>query len=313
VVEGVVDISRRLGWHEDAIDWLLTTRHAVAALRYVKEGGFPVTAEMFDRLAERYLDERAPGMESHEALQSTFLNLLSAVVQTVPQSEAGQRVEDFFFKAYGRFIFADTIGETGTSLLLRVRASAVIIALVHLELQLRREPSPQLLEFGRRLARAAAETGDPRLAACDAYFHDMRQFGRAAQRFELAAGGLELAPPNLAVLGHSSKRYRDVVEKLMADGAIEEAELYCRMNHDPGLAAAFAEKRGDMKDALRYYRDARDLDGALRCARASGDERVVARALEWRGEYAEALRIWRVLGRKADVARLLKKYPLLGG
>ena len=84
------------------------------------------------------------------------------------------------------------------------------------------------------------------------------------------------------------------------------------MNRDPGLAAAWAEKRGEFQGAVRYYREARDLDGALRCALASGDKRTVARVREWRGEVAEALRIWKQLGRKADVARLLKKYPLLG-
>ncbi len=95
----------------------------------------------------------------------------------------------------------------------------------------------------------------------------------------------------------------------MAAGEVDDAEMYCRINDDPGLAAAWAEKRGDMKSATGYYRDARDFDATLRCARASGDARTVARALEWRGDYAEALAAWRSLGRKADVARVLKKIP----
>ena len=97
----------------------------------------------------------------------------------------------------------------------------------------------------------------------------------------------------------------------MAAGATEEAERYCRMNHDPGLAATWAEKNGNLKAAAKYYREAHDLDGALRCALASGEELTIARVREWRGEFTEALRIWKKLGRTADVARLVKKYPLL--
>ena len=98
---------------------------------------------------------------------------------------------------------------------------------------------------------------------------------------------------------------------LMAAGETEEAELYCRIQRNSALAAAFAEKRGDFNGAVKYFREARDLDGALRCARASSDERMLARVHEWRGEHGEALRIWKKLDRKREVARLLKKYPLL--
>jgi hypothetical protein len=62
---------------------------------------------------------------------------------------------------------------------------------------------------------------------------------------------------------------------------------------------------------VKYYREAKDIEGALRCAQGTGDERQVARVREWRGEYGEALQIWKKLGRKADVELLLKKRPLL--
>jgi hypothetical protein len=97
----------------------------------------------------------------------------------------------------------------------------------------------------------------------------------------------------------------------MDAGSIEKAERYCRENRDPGLAALWAEKRGDLKGAVRCYREARNLDGALRCAQGSGDELTIARVREWRGELTEALQIWKRLGRTADIARVLKKYPLL--
>lgn len=313
VVEEVADISRRLGWHEDAIDWMLSSGDTSAALRYARDGGFPVSMESFERLAGRHLGDRRRNVESRSDLHETLFSLLAAAAQPLPADELTQKVEAFFERAYGRFTPADRIPDVGLALLLQARASAAIVNILYFELQFRREPSRRVLEFGERLARTAAESRDPRIMACHACFQDLRTFGGPGAGFEEAAALLPLARDTAAILGRSRRRYREAVDLLMADGAIEDAELYCRINRDPGLAASWAEKRGALKDAVKYFRDARDLDGALRCAQASSDQSVVARAREWRGEYAEALRIWRKLGRKADVARLLRKYPLLGG
>jgi len=312
VDEAVADISRKLGWHEDAIDWMLASGNTSAALRYAKDGGFPVSLESYDRLADGHLGDRRRSVDSSSELRATLLHLLAAAVQPIPPEEAARRVESFFQRAYGQFASTDRIPDEGLALLLRSRASTAIMNLLHYDLQFLREPSNHILEFGERLARTAAETQDLRLAVCDAYFQDVRQFGTTGEGFEVAAARLPLTRDSATILGFSRRRYREAVDVLMADGATEEAERYCRMNRDPGLAATWAEKRGEYQSAVRYYREARDLDGALRCARASGDKRTVARALEWRGEFPEALRIWKQLGRKADVARLLKKYPLLG-
>ncbi|MGO9310420.1 MAG: UvrD-helicase domain-containing protein [Spirochaetia bacterium] len=310
-VESVAEVSRALGWHEEAIDWMLISDNTSAALRYAEGGGFPVSLESFDRLAGRYLDDRRRSSKAFEEVCETLLHLLIAAAEPLPAEAMTEKVEGFFARAYGRFIFASHLPDAGLELLLRARASTPIMSLLQYELQVTQEPDARVLEFGERLSRTAEEIADTRLAACRAYFLDMRQFRRPAEGFESAAARLPVARDTVAILGRSRRRYREAVDLLMAEGAIDDAELYCRINHDHGLAAAWAEKRGDMKGALKYYREARDLDGALRCALASGDERTVARAREWRGEMAEALRIWKRLGRKADVARLLKKHPLL--
>jgi tetratricopeptide (TPR) repeat protein len=197
------------------------------------------------------------------------------------------------------------------ALLVRARACTAIMGLLNYDLTVFREPSQRIMELGESLARSATETQDLRIAACHAYFKDMRQTGRTGEGFEKAAARLVLAPNTAAILGRSRARYREAVDLLMSAGSIEEAERYCFMNGDPGLAAAYAEKRNDLKAAARYYRDVRDMDGALRCAKASGDAPTIARVYEWRGEVTEALRIWKQAGRNRDVARLLKKYPLL--
>jgi tetratricopeptide (TPR) repeat protein len=312
VVEAVADVSHKLGWHEDAIDWMLASGNSSAALSYARHGGFPVSPESFDRLLDSHLEEGQRSMKAYQESLATFLHLLAAATQPLPPENATQRVEAFFERAYGQFASADRIPDEGLALLLRARASTAIMNFLNYELQIAREPNRRVQEFGERLARTAEETRDLRLAACHAYFQDLRQFGRTAAGFEQAAARLPLARDSATILGLSQRRYREAVDLLMAAGATEEAERYCRMNRDPGLAAAWAEKRGDLHSAVRYYREARELDGALRCAQASADDRKVARVREWRGEFTEALRIWRKLGRKSDVARLLKKYPLLG-
>jgi hypothetical protein len=311
VDEAVADVSRKLGWHEDAIDWLLSTRNAAAALRYAREGGFPVSLEAFDRLMERHRDDQQQSLEAYQEARATFLHLLVAAVQPLPPEEAAQKVEVFFEREYGQFASADSIPDQGLALLLRTRASTAIMNFLHYELDFAREPNRRIHEFQEQLARTVEETKDLRLAACYAYSQDLRQFGKTGEGFEQAAARLPLARDTAAILGLSRRRYREAVELLMTAGAIEEAERYCRLIRDPGLAATWAEKRGDLQSAVKYYREARDLVGALRCAQASGDDRQVARVREWRGELIEALRIWKKLGRKSDVARLLKKFPLL--
>jgi hypothetical protein len=169
------------------------------------------------------------------------------------------------------------------------------------------------LDFAERLGTIVAETQDSQLAACFAYYQDLRKSGRTGDGFENAAARLPLSHGTAAILGRSRRRYREVVEMLMTEGAIENGELYCFMNRDYGLAAVWAEKLGNLHSAVKHYRAARDFEGALRCAQASGDEPTIARAREWRGEFTEALRIWKRLDSKADVARLLRRYPLLGG
>ena len=311
VDQEVAAVSRTLGWHEEAIDWLLSTDNTGTALRYVKEGGIVFSMEALDHLRERHHNDRRQSIEAYRQPQETFVHILAAASQPLAPEEAAQIVEVFFERNYGQFASADNIPDPGLALLLRTRASTAIMNLLHYELGIAREPSRRVYELQEQLARKVEETKDPRLEACLAYSQDMRQFGRTGDGFEKAAARLPLARDTVAILGLSRRRYRDAVELLMGAGSIEEAERYCRENRDPGLAALWAEKRGDLQGAVRYYREARNLDAALRCAQGSADEPTIARVREWRGELTEALRIWKQLGRKADVARLSKKYPLL--
>jgi len=307
----VAELSRKLGWHAEAIDWMLASGDTSAALRYAKAGGFTVSMETIERFLSAHAAPEERSGASWSELRATLLHLLADAVALLPPEQAGPRVEAFFAEAYGPFASTERVPEVGVALLVRYRACAAIMGLLNYDLTVFPGQSPRVRELGESLAHAAAETQDLRLTACSAYFQDMVQNGHSDKSFEAAADRLALAPDTVAIIGRSRTRYREAVDLLMTAGSVEEAERYCFMNADTGLAAAYAEKRGDLKAAVRYYRNALDLEGAMRCARETRDQPTIARVHEWRGEAAEALRIWKQVGRNRDVERLLKKYPLL--
>ena len=311
MAEEVSELSRRLGWHESAIEWMLASRRFPEALAYAKEGGFQVSADFFDRMMVAYLDQEASSLLELQDTEEILFRLLSALVESLPEEEARGRIKEYFEKAHGDFPFLNDIRDEGLALLLRARASSVIIKLLAHELSPRGNPAPRLRDFAERLGRAAEETGDPGLAACHAFYRDMTRRLRTTDEFERAAACLASTRETAAILGFSRLRHPEAVQVLMEAGEVETAERICRVQRNYRLAAEWAERRKDFKGAARYFHDARDLEGALRCARSSGDERLIARTYEWRGEPHEALKIWKRLKRQGDVERLLKKYPLL--
>jgi len=237
--------------------------------------------------------------------------LLAMVTEALPAEEATHAVESYFETTYGPRLFLDEVSDQGLALLLRYRASTAAMALLECELHFLREPSPRLREFAERLGREASQTRDPGLAACSAYYEDIQRHGRVGAGFEQAVASLPATAETVAILGRSRTRYTEAVDLLMAAGRVEDAERFCRIHRDPGLAAAWAERRKDFRAALRWFREAKDLDSAMRCARATGDGKLVARVYEWQEDFGEALRAWRQLGQHREVARLLRKYPLL--
>jgi tetratricopeptide (TPR) repeat protein len=304
-------VSRKLGWHEDALRWFFVSGNSKTAAEYARAGGFPLSAEAFDSLVQAHFHDELMSMEEWRSRHTAFILLLGVSAAGLPADRLHDRVERFFGEHFGRFMFPDHIPPEGLELLLRARAASAIASLLAHEIRPGRALGEKLKPFLGQLSRSAAQEGDAGLLACDALAADLRRHGFPANGYEEAVAGLPLTLENYAVLGLSRNRYREAVELLMSRAYVDEADHFCRFHKDYALAASYAEKRSDFEGAVKYYREARDLDGAMRCAQATGDERRIARVHEWRGEFADALRIWKKLGRKADVARLLKKRPLL--
>ena len=309
IAADVIQVSRRLGWHEQAITWLLASGNTADAVAYARAGGFAVTREFFSRV-RKVVSDTAKYAQGSDDARGTLFFLLSALTESLPLDDARSAVEDCMHQIFGGYFFLDTIPDQALALLLRTRAAGSIMSLLSYELQFLRDTNQRLLSFAEQLGREATESADPGLAACWAWYQD-RRFRRPGDQFEKAVAGLALGGHTAGILGFSSSRYLEAVNLLMEAGEIEKAERFCRMHRNPGLAARWAEKRRDFARAARSFYEARDMESALRCAVVSGDQRLLARVHEWRGELGEALRIWKTLGLKGNVARLLRKYPLL--
>lgn len=310
VADEVIQLSRRLDWHEQAITWLLVSGHDEGALAYARSGGFAVTREFFDRVTKVVSDTTRYSRRSDEAREALFF-LLSALAETLPLNEARDAVEDYLEQIFGGYFFLDMIPDGLLALLLRTRAAKSIMSLLSHEMQFLRETNQRLRNFAEQLRREAKESADLGLAACWAWYQDYQRFHHPGEEFEKAAAELTLSGDTASILGFSSRRYQEAVNLLMEGGEFQKAERFCRIHGNPRLAAQWAEKRRDFAGAARSFHEARDMESALRCAVASGDQRLVARVHEWRGELKEALRIWKKLGLRGNAARLLRKYPLL--
>ena len=303
--DNIKELYLRLGLHEEAIRYFTATVNPAAALTYARSKGFAVSEAFIESFMEEHRTEFRRGDEEEALLRELFFEMFDVCFHDAPEPEPRRVLERFFAAAVGPYLNADYLPDIVFDLVIRYRVPNLIITIVRDNLEFQLSRSGRFHSFVDNLTRAAVETEDRDLSACAAY-------AVGQQAFEKAAEILVLSDRNVSVIALSLIRYRDAVAWLMAAGRVEQAELYCRINSDYGLAARYTEQRGDLKSAARYFMDARDHEGALRCFRALKDQRGEARALERLGRIAEAIAIWKKLDRKLDVSRLLKKYPLAG-
>jgi hypothetical protein len=177
--EVVADICRRLGWHEEALDWLLASGNTALALSYAREGGFAVSEAMLDSQLNRHPDDRRLSEKAFNEIRATFVQLLASFAQAREPQEATSKVEAFFAGAYTGFERADELSAAEIDLILKTHAATVIMNLLVSERMFSREPSRQFHDFAAQIAQAAAESGDLGLAACDQYARSTRRDGRA--------------------------------------------------------------------------------------------------------------------------------------
>jgi tetratricopeptide (TPR) repeat protein len=303
--DNIKELHLRLGLHEEAIRYFTATSNAATALAYARSKGVAVSKAFIESFMQEHWTESRRGDEEKALLRELFFEMLDACFRDVPEPEPRRLLERFFAVAIGSSLNTDYLPDIVFDLVIRYRVPNLIITILRDNLEFKPSGLGRFRSFVDNLTRTAADTADRDLSACAAY-------AAGQQAFEKAIESLVLSDRNVVVIAMSRIRYRDAVAWLMAAGRIDQAELYCRINKDHGLAARYAEERGDLKPAARYFMEALDYEGALRCYRALKDQRGEARALERLGRIAEAIALWRKLGRRLDVSRLLKKHPRAG-
>jgi tetratricopeptide (TPR) repeat protein len=298
--ESAAEAYKALGRHAEAITYLVGERSLALARRYAAENAVVLPWESLESLcAEHSREGNDP--ELFSGLRSLILSLIPAAARALTAAELAGRVEGLLDLLFGSFVGLDEV-PVGV---LRLAADAPALRFLargaaHSESAFVREPGLKgtLLSL---LADAVGRSGDECLAALAAFFA-----GRPDE-FERLAAGLPLTPGTAHTLVLSRGRYRQAAEHLMSAGDEWEALYHCRRHKDHALAAALCEAWGEHEEAMKYHRTARDFSGALRAAHSTGDERNVARALEWAGRLEEAEALWRKLGRDKDAVRLSKK------
>jgi tetratricopeptide (TPR) repeat protein len=299
--ENVQDICLRLGRHEEALRYFLTSDKVEEAKRYAASSGVTVSAGFVESFVQERWQGRAPAsIDDRQVVEVTFL-MLAASVRGADISVARPLVETVVDAVFGTWINEELLPRAAFDMLIEHRVGNVIMGILAFRRRLGLPASLELRMLIDSLSRAARETGDPDLAACAA-------FGAGdIEEFERLAAGRELTDANAVVLAESQTRYPEAVARLMASDWIDQAEAACFRRNDHARAGRYAEERGEMDDAVRWYVDGRDYASALRCALAAGNERAAARAYEHLDRFDDAIEAWTRLGKTREAERVRKK------
>ncbi len=299
--KNVQDVCLRLGRHEEALRYFLIADKVDDALRYVRSPGVTVSGDFVESFAQQQWLKRAQaGFDERKLIEVTF-EMLAASVRGMQTAAARPLIERVFDQVFGSMIDEHFLPPAAREILVAHRVSNVIMGMLAFNRQLGLPASDTLRGLADAVTRAARETGDPDLAACAAYgAGDMKEFERLAS-------ALELTDANAVLLAESRTRYPEAVARLMANDWIDQAEAACFRQKDHARAGRYAEERGEMGEAVRWYMDGRDYDSALRCALAAGDERAAARAYEHLGRFDDAIAAWTRLGKTREAERVRKK------
>jgi len=147
---------------------------------------------------------------------------------------------------------------------------------------------------------AAEEWDDDNLFACYFFIYDRQEYEDILKR-------LELTDRNYELFTESRLHFHEAVDFLIENNNTKRAVTLCRIHRDNNRAASIYEQQGDLKQAGRYYREAKNYADAIRCYTKINDGRGMARVYERLNEYPKAIDIWKKLGNTREIKRLQKK------
>jgi len=297
----VRDISLRLGRHEEALRYFLNTDQLDEARRYAASPGIALSLEFVRSFVDARWGKSPPADIENRELVEVVLLMFATSLHGADFTVARPLIEEVFDRIFGVLIDENLLPAAAFDMLIAYRVVNVIMSLWPFHVRSIIPASSRISGLINSLSRAASDTGDPDLAACAAFA------AGDIEGFERLASGIELTDANAVLLAASSARCPEAVALLMARGRVGQAEMACRRHGDYARAGRYAEERGDMREAVRWFMDGRDYASALRCALSSGNKRAAARAYEHLGRFDEAIGMLTRLGKVREVERVRKK------
>lgn len=306
--KGIYRCFQQLGWDEEALRFFLEIGQTEQAQTYLTARG---KIEEKINVSEQFLVELVSNYErrgSRWVFGPQLSGFLAQLLLSQLKQGAGERVADLAERFLSSsYFFPDDEGFPESVLELIIQLGHINKALevcIPLGYQKSKEVSPQIKAFVDRMKRHAEETDHPGWKAC------MQFIQRRGTRADL--GSLEVTRFNYQLFAYNATHWPKAVSFLVDQDDIEEALQICRQHHDYRRAGRILEERGQWVMAARHYRDGQLYPDALRCFQAAGDRAGMARIHERMGELDTAISIWESMGRKRDLARVLKKKAKAG-
>jgi hypothetical protein len=188
-------------------------------------------------------------------------------------------------------------------LAIRLRHCGALLSLLHTDGRLPyiELPGDKRRNLLPRIRQTAEATGDRTLLACVCV-----AIGETDRYHELLEN-IEVTSRTVRLFEVSPHRHARAAAYHLAQGSWKRAAVIHAGWGEREEAAAIHDAAGDPVAACRLYREAKDYERALECARKASNDVEIARAYEGLGDYGRAVDVWSALGRKKDVARVKAK------
>jgi hypothetical protein len=162
-----LELMRGLGWHEEALRFLLDMQAPADALAYTREQNVSLAVEAIARMIE----EHRAGADDTNApvIVELFVELLGRVAGPADDTEVSAVIESLLSGTLARGLAADSLPEKLFALILRRGAAGAARQVLNAGLTRDRAPSEPVRSFAADVARAARRTGDPAMAEVAAW------------------------------------------------------------------------------------------------------------------------------------------------
>jgi len=300
--EKIFDVYMKINKDEQALEYFIKDEMYEYARRYFHEKeDVDVSLDFLNHLSKVVLHGYDWGFEDYFDVLDVFTQLLLMHLKKHSDEETLSIIDNFIssLDVY-YFRFDEEMPDSLFDLLFLSKNYNVIFKMIRYRRIGARQLPERISTFLDSLKDAAEEWDDANLFACYFFIYDRQKYEDILKR-------LELTDRNYELFTESRLHFHEAVDFLIENNNTKRAVTLCRIHRDNNRAASIYEQQGDLKQAGRYYREAKNYPDAIRCYTKTNDERGMARVYERLNEYPKAIDIWKKLGNTREIKRLQKK------